>query len=179
MSELGWGYLIGCVRCLISQTKPFLPFDQPTKQNANHTLRLLTDPDEAVQEQAFAILRNLSESEEGIEMVFSEVGPKVLDVIAVTLGGSACACDDVVLQVIRFTSFPRLPSLFRLSTLLTTTFQSGRVHPRQPLQHPLRSFPIPHPNPPPPPHLPPHCTGRIEGRHQETARVFRLGARQT
>ena len=97
--------------------KPFLPFDQPTKQNANQTLRLLTDPDEAVQEQAFAILRNLSESEEGIEMVFSEVGPKVLDVIAVTLGGSACACDDVVLQVGDSFYFPSpfQPS-FRLST---------------------------------------------------------------
>ncbi|EDR07124.1 uncharacterized protein LACBIDRAFT_147635, partial [Laccaria bicolor S238N-H82] len=59
MREVGWGYLIG----------------------------LLTDPDEAVQEQAFAILRNLTESEEGIEMVFSEVGPKVLDLIASTLGG--------------------------------------------------------------------------------------------
>ena len=39
-------------------------------------------------------------------MVFSEVGPKVLDVIAATLGGSACTCDDVVLQVTRFTSLP-------------------------------------------------------------------------
>ena len=61
-------------------------------------------------------------------MVFSEVGPKVLDVIAATLGGSACACDDVVLQVgDPFTSrplsnHPIFLSLFSVSQpLLTTT----------------------------------------------------------
>jgi len=152
MREVGWGYLIGCVGCLFSfllfasflvllfplrsrPTNP--PFNQPTKQNANQTHRLLADPDEAVQEQAFAILRNLTESEEGIEMVFTEVGPKVLDAIAATLGGSACPCDDVVLQVGHPFYFP------------------------PPINHPSHSLPLPTrphtpsaTSPTPPPKLP-------------------------
>jgi hypothetical protein len=111
-----------------NKPKHSLPSFQPTKQNTNQTLRLLTDPDESIQEQAFAILRNLTESEEGIEMVFSEVGPKVLDIIAATLGGSACACDDVMLQV---------GDPFYFPAPFPTISHPGRKHPRQPLQHPL------------------------------------------
>lgn len=118
MREVGWGYLIG----------------------------LLTDPDEAVQEQAFAILRNLTESEEGIEMVFSEVGPKVLDLIASTLGGgSASTCDDVVLQAaytlgnLSNTPSPASQSLLLTHTHLLTSLRTALAESRADIKKPLVS----------------------------------------
>ena len=63
------------------------------------TFRLLSDPDEDVQEQAFNVVRNLTESEEGIAMVFKEVGKEVLGCITVGLNS---VNDNVVLQVFFF-----------------------------------------------------------------------------
>ncbi|KAF8163814.1 armadillo-type protein [Crassisporium funariophilum] len=67
MSHLGWGQLVD----------------------------LLGDSDEDVREQAFNVVRNLAETEEGIAMVFREVGPQVLGRIGVALGSGN---DNVVLQ---------------------------------------------------------------------------------
>ena len=58
--------------------------------------RLLSDPDEDVQEQAFNVVRNLTESEDGIAMVFKEVGKEVLSCVTAGLGSGN---DNVVLQV--------------------------------------------------------------------------------
>jgi armadillo repeat-containing protein 8 len=58
--------------------------------------RLLSDQDEDVQEQAFNVVRNLTESEDGIAMVFKEVGKEVLGCITVGLNS---VNDNVVLQV--------------------------------------------------------------------------------
>lgn len=54
------------------------------------------DPDEDVQEQAFNVVRNLTESEDGIAMVFKEVGKEVLGCVTV---GLSSVNDNVVLQV--------------------------------------------------------------------------------
>ncbi|TFK37457.1 armadillo-type protein [Crucibulum laeve] len=57
---------------------------------------LLSDPDIAIQEQAFNIVRNLAEDEDSIDMVFSEIGNEViLDKITMALGSKE---DDVVLH---------------------------------------------------------------------------------
>ena len=58
--------------------------------------RLLSDPDEDVQEQAFNVVRNLTESEDGIAMVFKEVGKEVLTCVT---AGLSSGNDNVVLQV--------------------------------------------------------------------------------
>ena len=58
--------------------------------------RLLSDPDEDVQEQAFNVVRNLTESEDGIGMVFKEVGKEVLSCVT---AGLSSGNDNVVLQV--------------------------------------------------------------------------------
>ena len=63
--------------------------------------RLLGDSDGDVQEQAFNVVRNLTESEDGIAMVFKEVGKEVLSCI--TLGLSS-GNDNVVLQVFYISS---------------------------------------------------------------------------
>ena len=67
--------------------------------------RLLSDPDEDVQEQAFNVVRNLTESEDGIGMVFKEVGKEVLSCVT---AGLSSGNDNVVLQVfyIFFYVFP-------------------------------------------------------------------------
>ena len=59
------------------------------------------DSDGDVQEQAFNVVRNLTESEDGIAMVFKEVGKEVLGCI--TLGLSS-GNDNVVLQVFNISS---------------------------------------------------------------------------
>ncbi|KAF8991777.1 armadillo-type protein [Cyathus striatus] len=57
---------------------------------------LLTDSDTAIQEQAFNILHNLASDDDGVDLVFEEVGTDVvLDRITAVLGGSD---DDVILQ---------------------------------------------------------------------------------
>ncbi|KAF9545167.1 hypothetical protein CPC08DRAFT_823953 [Agrocybe pediades] len=56
---------------------------------------LLSDADEELQEQAFNTLRNLAENEEGIAMVFRNLGPQVLEKI---VAGLRSPCSDVVLQ---------------------------------------------------------------------------------
>ena len=59
--------------------------------------RLLADPEEGVQEQAFNVLRNLAENED--EMVFRELGAEVLmKHLETALHSSE---EDVVLQVKR------------------------------------------------------------------------------
>ena len=58
--------------------------------------RLLGDSDGDVQEQAFNVVRNLTESEDGIAMVFKEVGKEVLSCIT---AGLRSGNDNVVLQV--------------------------------------------------------------------------------
>jgi hypothetical protein len=55
------------------------------------------DPEDGLQEQAWSVVRNLSENEAGIDMVFRELGPEaLLDQLAVALGSKD---EDVVLQV--------------------------------------------------------------------------------
>jgi len=57
---------------------------------------LLQDPDEAVQEQAFNVVRNIAEDEDSIDMIFEELGSEVLlSHVATSLSSSD---DDVVLQ---------------------------------------------------------------------------------
>ena len=60
------------------------------------------DPDEDVQEQAFNAVRNLTESEDGIAMVFREIGIQVLGRIT---SGLNSGNDNVVLQVFFSHSF--------------------------------------------------------------------------
>ena len=60
------------------------------------SIRLLGDPDEDIQEQAFNVVRNLTESEEGIAMVFREIGIQVLGRVTAALSSKN---DNVVLQV--------------------------------------------------------------------------------
>jgi hypothetical protein len=64
--------------------------------------RLLGDRDEDVQEQAFNVVRNLTESEDGIAMVFKEVGKEVLGCIT---AGLSSENDNVVLQVFYISSY--------------------------------------------------------------------------
>ena len=54
------------------------------------------DPDEDVQ-QAFSVVRNLTESEDRIAMVFKEVGKEVLSCVTAELSSGN---DNVVLQVV-------------------------------------------------------------------------------
>ena len=54
------------------------------------------DPDEDVREKAFNVVRKLTESEDGIAMVFKEVGKEVLSRVTTGLGSGN---DNVVLQV--------------------------------------------------------------------------------
>ena len=61
----------------------------------------MSDPEEDLQEQAFNVVRNLTESEDGIAMVFKEVGKEVLSCITV---GLSSANDNVVLQVFYISS---------------------------------------------------------------------------
>jgi hypothetical protein len=56
----------------------------------------LGDPVEDVQEQAFNVVRNLTESEDGIAMVFKEVGKEVLSCVT---AGLSSGNDNVVFQV--------------------------------------------------------------------------------
>jgi hypothetical protein len=60
------------------------------------SFRLLGDPVEDVQEQAFNVVRNLTESEDGIAMVFKEVGKEVLSCVT---AGLSSGNDNVVFQV--------------------------------------------------------------------------------
>ena len=62
----------------------------------------MSDPDEDIQEQAFNVVRNLTESEDGIGMVFREIGIQVLGRITVGLNSGN---DNVVLQVFFFFFF--------------------------------------------------------------------------
>lgn len=74
------------------------------------------DPDEDIQEQAFNVVRNLTETEDGIAMVFREIGIQVLGRITV---GLSSGNDNVVMQVYTFSCkkvsflftnlYPRLP----------------------------------------------------------------------
>ena len=94
MSHLGWPHLVEYVflyHLLIFLLYPFF--------------RLLNDPEEDVQEQAFNVVRNLTESEDGIAMVFKEVGKEVLSCIT---AGLRSGNDNVVLQVF-YIFFPKIP----------------------------------------------------------------------
>ena len=62
-----------------------------------HFYRLLSDPDEGLQEQAWSVVRNLSEDDAGIDMVFRNIGADVLlNQLATSLGSKD---EDVLLQV--------------------------------------------------------------------------------
>ncbi|KAF8901845.1 armadillo-type protein [Gymnopilus junonius] len=56
----------------------------------------LSDPDEDIQEQAFNALRNLTENEEGINLVLSSLDPPLL--LSKVLAGLQSRSEDVVLQ---------------------------------------------------------------------------------
>lgn len=58
-------------------------------------LSFFSDAEEEIQEQGFNLLRNLAENEEGIMMVFRELGPRVL---AKIVEGMRSPNEDVVLQ---------------------------------------------------------------------------------
>ncbi|KAJ7231249.1 armadillo-type protein [Mycena rebaudengoi] len=57
---------------------------------------LLEDKDDGVQEQAFTVVRNLAENEQGIDMLFRELGAEVL--LRTITAALAAPDDDVVLQ---------------------------------------------------------------------------------
>lgn len=59
--------------------------------------RLLSDHDDGVREQAFAVIRNLAENEEGIDMIFRELGATML--LARITAGLGATDEDVLLQV--------------------------------------------------------------------------------
>jgi armadillo repeat-containing protein 8 len=65
----------------------------------------LTDPDSGIQEQAFNALKNIADKEDGIDMLFTELGGEVL------LGTIATALksenDDVLCQVSSTPFIPR------------------------------------------------------------------------
>ncbi len=66
----------------------------------NKHFRLLVDPAEGIQEQAFNIVRNLAEDEEAIDMVFEGLGTHILlERLVKTLESRD---EDVVLQVCLF-----------------------------------------------------------------------------
>ena len=67
---------------------------------------LLGDPVEDVQEQAFNVLRNSTELEDGIAMVFKEVGKEVLSCVT---AGLSSGSDNVVLL-----SYPNLLSALQV-----------------------------------------------------------------
>jgi hypothetical protein len=114
------------------------------------------DPDEGVQEQAFNVIRNLAENEEGIDMVFRELGAEVLMIhLEMTLQSSK---EDVVLQV----SVP----LSLSCTILNLPPNTGCIPPRQPIKrHP--NAPIAHPQLPRHPHHTENVLGRVEDGDQE------------
>ena len=82
------------------------------------------DPDEDVQEQAFNVVRNLTESEDGIAMVFKKVGREVLSCV---MAGLSSGNDDDVLKegIFTFSFYDFLKERY----LLTPYTRS----PRQPL----------------------------------------------
>ena len=57
----------------------------------------MSDPDEDVQEQAFNVVRNLTELEDEIATVFQEVGEEVFSCVT---AGLSSGNDNFVLQVI-------------------------------------------------------------------------------
>jgi hypothetical protein len=129
--------------------------------------RLLSDPDEGVQEQAFNVVRNLAENEDGIDMVFRELGAESLMAHLETALQSSD--EDVILQV---NPSPPLLPLPNIITHSSTTNQPGRIPPRKPSKR-HRSPPIPHP------HLPAHplrsssvLSGVQDGDPEARGRVY-------
>ena len=57
----------------------------------------MEDTNTGVQEQALNVVRNLTENEEGIELVYAKMGPWVL--LERVLGCMSSSNEDVVLQV--------------------------------------------------------------------------------
>ena len=57
------------------------------------------DPDEGVQDQAFNVVQNLTESEDGIAILFKEVGK---DISSCVTAGLSSGNDNFVLQVFTF-----------------------------------------------------------------------------
>lgn len=80
-----------------------------------------------MQEQALNVIRNLAENEDGIDLVFSEVGPRVLlDHLVAALGSTN---EDVVLQV----RLPPPPSLLIIHLSdIPPPLPNPRTHNRQP-----------------------------------------------
>ena len=108
------------------------------------SFRLLGDPDEDVQEQAFNAVRNLTESEDGIAMVFREIGIQVLGRITT---GLSSRNDNVVLQVFFFLlyiyiffteQYPRRP--LRLPTCPMEQTNNKNWFSPTPISSPLSKF---------------------------------------
>ena len=109
MSYLGWSHLVEYVF--------FIFFLYLSLLTSPFSSRLLGDSDGDVQEQAFNVVRNLTESEDGIAMVFKEVGKEVLGHIT---AGLRSGNDNVVLQVFPFSS-TILYYIYIINPLLTNT----------------------------------------------------------
>ena len=124
MSHLGWSHLVEYVFILSS-------FDTFVYVYATF-FRLLSDPDEDVQEQAFNVVRNLTESEEGIAMVFKEVGREVLSCVT---AGLSSGNDNVVLQVFYIFLF----YYFYLFKKSLTTCTLGSLCARQHVERNIRT----------------------------------------
>lgn len=95
MDGLGWHNLARYVHCLVAKPR------YHTHCTFFGIFSMLMDADVGIQEQAFHVVRHLAEPEEGIDMVFQEMGEQVL------LGSLSIALEseheDVVRQV-RFIS---------------------------------------------------------------------------
>lgn len=89
MNHLGWPRLLAFVLicCYLL-----------SKVDLLHTrFRLLGDPDESIQEQAYSAVRNLAEDEQGMDMIIEGLGSDPLfDYLAMTLDSKN---EDIVLQV--------------------------------------------------------------------------------
>ena len=90
MNQIGWPQLSRYVVCIRASNFFII---------SKH-FRLLIDPAEGIQEQAFNIVRNLAEDEEAIDMVFEGLGTHILlERLVKTLESRD---EDVVLQVCLF-----------------------------------------------------------------------------
>ncbi|KAF9530698.1 armadillo-type protein [Crepidotus variabilis] len=83
------------VKNLVRKTSTETKRDIMNHLGWHELLQLLEDPVEDIQEQGFNILRNLAENEEGIAMVFRELGIQILGKL---INGMKSHNDDVVLQ---------------------------------------------------------------------------------
>ncbi|CAA7262370.1 unnamed protein product [Cyclocybe aegerita] len=84
-------------------------------------LDLLSDADEEIQEQAFNLVRNLAENEEGIAMVYREIGPHVLGKLVDGMR-SAFSAPSLPSYPSESTSLSPYPSTSRADVALQATY---------------------------------------------------------